>query len=91
MSRRRFITGLAGIFASACAPAIITTPGLLMPVKKILLPEDFVRHEWTFAIGDDDLIRRICSDIKAITNDLDLGRAVGGAVGMIKFESFDNP
>lgn len=30
MNRRRFLTGLG---AALCAPAIIRTPGLLMPVK----------------------------------------------------------
>lgn len=34
-NRRSFLIGLA---AGITAPAIITTPGLLMPVKKIVLP-----------------------------------------------------
>lgn len=32
-SRRRFLRGMAGILATGMAPAIITTPGLLMPVR----------------------------------------------------------
>lgn len=35
MNRRGF---LAGMLAAACAPAIIRTPGLLMPVKPALVP-----------------------------------------------------
>lgn len=35
-TRRSF---LAGMLASFAAPAIITTPGLLMPVRKIVVPE----------------------------------------------------
>ena len=34
MNRRRFITGLSGILLASVAPAIITTPGLLMPVRR---------------------------------------------------------
>lgn len=40
VQRRRFITGIAGILVSAAAPAIITTPGLLMPVRKIIIMPD---------------------------------------------------
>lgn len=40
VQRRRFITGIAGILVSATAPAIITTPGLLMPVRKIIVPDE---------------------------------------------------
>lgn len=38
MTRRGFLQGIAGILAAAAAPAIITTPGLLMPVKKLWIP-----------------------------------------------------
>lgn len=38
-SRRSFLKGMAGILAAAAAPAIITTPGLLMPVRKLWTPE----------------------------------------------------
>ena len=37
-NRRSFLIGLA---AGITAPAIITTPGLLMPVKKVVLPVIF--------------------------------------------------
>lgn len=40
--RRRFITGMAGILVSAAAPAIITTPGLLMPVRKLVLSDEML-------------------------------------------------
>lgn len=39
ITRRGFLTGMAGIFAAGAAPAIITTPGLLMPVRKLITPE----------------------------------------------------
>lgn len=38
IQRRGFIAGLA---AALAAPAIIRTPGLLMPVKRVLAPDDF--------------------------------------------------
>lgn len=38
MTRRGFLGGMAGILAAAAAPAIITTPGLLMPVKTLWTP-----------------------------------------------------
>lgn len=38
MDRRGFLTGMAGILAAGAAPAIITTPGLLMPIRKIIVP-----------------------------------------------------
>lgn len=38
LRRRGFIAGLA---AALAAPAIIRTPGLLMPVKKVVLEEGF--------------------------------------------------
>lgn len=38
VTRRGFLKGMAGILAAAAAPAIITTPGLLMPVRKIIVP-----------------------------------------------------
>lgn len=41
-SRRGFLKGLAGILAAGAAPAIITTPGLLMPVKKLWVPEQTI-------------------------------------------------
>lgn len=34
LTRRSFITGLVA------APAVITTPGLLMPVRKVIMPEE---------------------------------------------------
>lgn len=33
MNRRNFITGLSGILVASQAPAIIATPGLLMPIR----------------------------------------------------------
>ena len=36
MERRTFLRGLAGLIA---APAIIRTPGLIMPVKAIVIPQ----------------------------------------------------
>lgn len=37
MQRRFVLTGLAGIFASGIAPAVISS-GILMPCKKIIIP-----------------------------------------------------
>lgn len=39
INRRSVITGLAAAFA---APAIIRTPGILMPIKPLLLPEQVI-------------------------------------------------
>lgn len=36
MNRRNFITGMAGILASATAPWVVTSSGVLMPVRKII-------------------------------------------------------
>ena len=41
MDRRKFLTGLGGILA---CPAVVTTPGLLMPVKVPFLIE---RFDWS--------------------------------------------
>lgn len=38
LARRDFLRGMAGILAAAAAPAIILTPGLLMPVRKLWTP-----------------------------------------------------
>lgn len=38
MQRRGFLKGMAGILAVGMAPSIITTPGLLMPVRQIIVP-----------------------------------------------------
>lgn len=38
MQRRGFLKGMAGILAVGIAPSIITTPGLLMPVRQIVVP-----------------------------------------------------
>jgi len=37
MDRRRFITGLAGIFAAGYAPAVLPS-GVIMPVRKLWTP-----------------------------------------------------
>lgn len=39
LTRRGFLKGMAGILAAGAAPAIITRPGLLMPVRKLWTPE----------------------------------------------------
>lgn len=36
MNRRSFLTGMAGILASATAPWVVTKAGVLMPVKQIV-------------------------------------------------------
>jgi len=41
LNRRRFLTGLAAV---ACAPAIIRTPGLLMPIKPVFYANRTVRY-----------------------------------------------
>lgn len=40
MNRRNFLGGMAGILAAGFAPAAIGS-GVLMPARKILVPEDF--------------------------------------------------
>lgn len=42
MTSRRAFLGLLG--AALAAPAIITTPGLLMPVRKLIEPEPWLIH-----------------------------------------------
>lgn len=37
-TRRSFLKGMAGILAAGVAPYVITTPGLLMPVRSIVVP-----------------------------------------------------
>ena len=34
MNRRRFLTGMAGILAAGCAPAVLPS-GIIMPVRKL--------------------------------------------------------
>lgn len=41
-TRRQFLSGMSGILATCTAPAIITTPGLLMPVRKIILGNSII-------------------------------------------------
>lgn len=48
-SRRSF---LAGIIASAMAPAIITTPGLIMPIKSLNMAVDFDALQRRLALYD---------------------------------------
>lgn len=52
MNRRHFLQGLAGILAAGVAPYVVTTAGVLMPVRKIVriddpIPfEEFIPDEW---------------------------------------------
>lgn len=54
MNRRNFLIGLA----AGLAPAIIRTPGLLMPIRAILIPHDFTTENvvvrskewWAFTV-----------------------------------------
>lgn len=48
-TRRRFLLGMGGILASGIAPAVITTPGLLMPVKTLWTPP----RDFLFRISND--------------------------------------
>ena len=41
MSRRRFLRGLAGILSAGVAPYVVTTSGVLMPVRKLWTPSDY--------------------------------------------------
>lgn len=44
IQRRGFLAGLA---AALAAPAIIRTPGLLMPVKRVLVPKEaLIVYSW---------------------------------------------
>lgn len=38
IARRSFITGVAALLAT---PAIVRTPGLLMPVRRVLIPDAY--------------------------------------------------
>lgn len=50
MNRRGFLQGMAGILAAGTMPAIITTPGLLMPVRSVWTPPPFqIEHSWVAA------------------------------------------
>jgi hypothetical protein len=60
MNRRSFLGGLAGILAAGAAPAIITTPGLLMPVRKIIVPD-------TPGTIMADMIDRWVNEVREIT------------------------
>ena len=40
MNRRGFLTGMAGILAAGYAPSVLPS-GIIMPIRKLLLPEDF--------------------------------------------------
>lgn len=53
-SRRGFLRGMAGILAAGVAPAIITTPNLLMPVKP--LPPEYAHWLWTTTEGTSGVI-----------------------------------
>lgn len=64
MDRRIFLKGMAGILAAGVAPSIITTPGLLMPVRQIIKPAGhypwisepdgaYLGQGWTTVIFDD--------------------------------------
>ena len=63
MLRRRGF--LAGLVAALAAPAIVRTPGLLMPIKRILLPEEweFSGFESKIPLGQigDDLFSQLCA------------------------------
>ena len=51
IDRRRFLLGLTSLVA---APAVITTPGLLMPVRKIIiLPDALYPGEINLEAGRD--------------------------------------
>lgn len=54
MERRDFLRGMAGILAAGTAPWIITTPGLLMPVRARTL----IRPYADTLIGWDDTCKR---------------------------------
>ncbi len=56
--RRAFLAGLGALVA---APAVIRTPGLLMPVRRIIVPPVLRLHEAVRAIlgGSDEFIRSI--------------------------------
>lgn len=45
-TRRGFLKGMAGILAVGIAPSIITTPGLLMPVRQIVVPPYGNLYQW---------------------------------------------
>lgn len=54
---------MAGILAAGAAPAIIRTPGLLMPVRKIIVPElrfpDYAINGHYSGIITSDLARKL--------------------------------
>lgn len=43
MERRAFLRGLAGCFAAAAAPGVIGS-GVLMPIRKIVVPDPFGQY-----------------------------------------------
>lgn len=80
--RRRFLRGLAGILAAGMAPAIITTPGLLMPVKP--LPAEFQSLTWTYTEGGvitanfqvivREMVENLGGDPKWLVQETELGK-----------------
>ena len=55
ITRRGFLTGLASVLATGVAPAIITKPGILMPVKKIVTPNYALSKTYNIlAAGQDE-------------------------------------
>lgn len=50
MNRRLFLQGMVGILAAGVAPSIITTPGLLMPVRKIAMLDELTYYEQEIVI-----------------------------------------
>ena len=60
-TRREFFKGMGGILAASVAPAIILTPGLLMPVKKVTWrpAADWpMREVFIYDISMDEMRRR---------------------------------
>jgi hypothetical protein len=50
MKRRTLLAGLAGIFASGIAPGVASS-GVFMPVRKIIVPDQFGTRGWCLMPG----------------------------------------
>lgn len=82
LSRRSFFTGLV---AAVSAPAVIRTPGLLMPVKSLIVPQG---GEAVALTGEVPLGLPAGSyELQIVNSEL----AVGGRILALTFKILDGP
>lgn len=85
LSRRSFFTGLV---AAIVAPAVIRTPGLLMPVKSLIVPQGGALD--AFSRQRIDALTRLppgMYEMEIVDSNLD----IGGRVLALTFKILDGP